>query len=61
MSRFSPSLNRVEEYPEHQVKLDAIHLISEVSMSVASVFTLAGVTMEGPEDLFSLSLLISLI
>ena len=48
VSRFSPSLNRVEEYPEHRVKLDAIHLISEVSMSVASFFTLAGVTMEGP-------------
>ena len=59
MNRSSPSLNRVWEYPEHQVKLDSIHPISAVSMLVASVFTMAGVTMEGPEDIFSLSLLVS--
>ena len=59
MSRSSPSLNYVGDYTEHQVKLDAIHPISAVSMLVASVFTTTGVNMEGPEDVFSISLLVS--
>ena len=59
MIRSSPFLNPVGEYPEHQVNLDAIHSISAVPMSAASVFIMAGVTMEEQEGVFSLSLLVS--
>ena len=61
MRSSSPLRYLLGDYPVHQGKLNLRHPISLSSGSSTSVFTTAGVTKEGPEDVDYLRLKTSLV
>ena len=50
MRSYRPLRYLLGEYTVHQGKLNLLQPISLSSVSRASVFTMTGVTMEGPDD-----------